>query len=44
MLAALYRRANTGEGEEIEVRMYDAMAGFVLSPHLGGWSVRPADR
>jgi crotonobetainyl-CoA:carnitine CoA-transferase CaiB-like acyl-CoA transferase len=43
VLAALYRRRETGEGEEIEVRMYDAMASFVLSPHLGGWSFDPPD-
>jgi crotonobetainyl-CoA:carnitine CoA-transferase CaiB-like acyl-CoA transferase len=43
ILASLYRRQVTGRGEEIEVRMYDAMASFVLSPHLGGWSFEPAE-
>jgi crotonobetainyl-CoA:carnitine CoA-transferase CaiB-like acyl-CoA transferase len=43
MLAGLYRRRDTGKGEEIEVRMYDAMASFVLSPHLAGWSFDPPD-
>jgi crotonobetainyl-CoA:carnitine CoA-transferase CaiB-like acyl-CoA transferase len=42
ILAALYRRAVSGEGEEVEVRMYDAMANFALSPHLGGWTFEPA--
>jgi crotonobetainyl-CoA:carnitine CoA-transferase CaiB-like acyl-CoA transferase len=41
ILAALYRRQQTGKGEEVEVRMYDAMANFVLSPHLAGWSFEP---
>jgi crotonobetainyl-CoA:carnitine CoA-transferase CaiB-like acyl-CoA transferase len=41
VLAALYRRALTGEGDEVEVRMYDAMASFVLSPHLAGHSFEP---
>jgi crotonobetainyl-CoA:carnitine CoA-transferase CaiB-like acyl-CoA transferase len=41
VLGALYRRAVTGAGDEVEVRMYDAMASFTLSPHLAGWSFEP---
>ncbi len=41
ILAALYRRLATGEGEEVEVRMYDSMASFALSPHLSGHSFSP---
>jgi crotonobetainyl-CoA:carnitine CoA-transferase CaiB-like acyl-CoA transferase len=41
MLGALYRKATTGLGDEVEVRMYDAMASFVLSPHLSGNSFEP---
>lgn len=36
LLAGLYSRAQTGEGDEIEVRMYDSMAAFVLAGHLSG--------
>lgn len=36
LVAALYRRATAGGGDEIEVRMYDAMAAFVLGTHLSG--------
>lgn len=42
ILAALYRRAMTGEGEEVEVRMYDCMANFNLSPHISGETFVPA--
>ncbi|GAA1548377.1 CaiB/BaiF CoA transferase family protein [Nocardioides humi] len=42
ILAALYRRSVTGEGDEVEVRMYDSMASFNLSPHLAGESFVPA--
>ena len=41
ILSALYRKALTGEGEEVEVRMYDSMATFTLSPHLSGHSFNP---
>ena len=41
ILSSLYRKALTGEGEEIEVRMYDSMATFTLSPHLSGHSFSP---
>ena len=41
ILAALYRQAESGQGEEVEVRMLDAMTTFALSPHLGGWAFEP---
>jgi crotonobetainyl-CoA:carnitine CoA-transferase CaiB-like acyl-CoA transferase len=41
ILSALYRRQVTGEGDEVEVRMYDSMASFTLSPHLSGHSFSP---
>lgn len=42
ILAALYRKSVTGKGDEVEVRMYDAMASHSLSPHLAGESFVPA--
>lgn len=36
LIAGLYRRAVSGRGDEIEVRMYDSMAAFVLGTHLSG--------
>ena len=41
LTAALYRRAVTGDGEEVEVRMYDSMAAFVLQTHLSGSIFEP---
>lgn len=41
VLAALYHRAKTGEGQRIEVPMFETMAQLVLGDHLGGRTFEP---
>ena len=39
--SALYHRAMTGEGQAIEVPMFETMTQFVLADHMGGGAFSP---
>jgi crotonobetainyl-CoA:carnitine CoA-transferase CaiB-like acyl-CoA transferase len=39
--SALYHRAVTGEGQAVEVPMFETMAQFVLADHMGGGAFKP---
>ncbi len=43
VLAALYRKATTGEGDAIEVPMAEAVASFNLVEHLNGHTLEPKE-
>jgi crotonobetainyl-CoA:carnitine CoA-transferase CaiB-like acyl-CoA transferase len=40
-MAALFHRQRTGEGQKVEVPMFEAFSHFMLSEHLGGQSFDP---
>jgi crotonobetainyl-CoA:carnitine CoA-transferase CaiB-like acyl-CoA transferase len=42
VLAALLHRARTGEGQSVDVPMFETMAQFVLGDHFGGRTFEPA--
>lgn len=41
ILASLLHRDRTGRGQRLDVPMFETMAGFVLSDHLGGLTYEP---
>ncbi len=41
ILAALFHRTRTGEGQAVDVPMFETMAQLVLGDHLGGRSFEP---
>ncbi len=43
VLAAVIHRMKTGEGQSIEVPMFEAMAAFVLPEHMAGLTYVPAE-
>lgn len=41
--AALFHRERTGEGQSIEIPMYETMVDFMMSDHLGGYTFVPTE-
>jgi crotonobetainyl-CoA:carnitine CoA-transferase CaiB-like acyl-CoA transferase len=43
IMAALWHRQRTGEGQRLDIPMFETMAGFVLADHMGGRLFDPAE-
>jgi crotonobetainyl-CoA:carnitine CoA-transferase CaiB-like acyl-CoA transferase len=43
IISALHHRQATGEGQEVEVPMFETMAQFVLADHMGGGAFVPPE-
>lgn len=41
IVSALYSRSQTGEGQELEIPMFESLVEFVLGDHLGGFTFSP---
>lgn len=41
LLAAVHQRTVTGQGQTVEVPMYETMAQFILGDHMGGHTFEP---
>src|SRR5271166_1089000 len=41
VMAALFQRERTGEGQEVEVPMLETMTAFVMAEHMGGLTFDP---
>lgn len=41
LIAALYHRQRTGQGQRIDIPMFETMAQFVLGDHMGGRAFEP---
>jgi crotonobetainyl-CoA:carnitine CoA-transferase CaiB-like acyl-CoA transferase len=43
VMAALYQRERTGEGQAVEVPMLETMTAFVMAEHMGGLTFEPPE-